>query len=218
MWIALLGVALVMGLAAGAGPAGAKQTPMKVDCKNGGWQQLADSAGRPFKNQGACVNFVAKGGTPHPLALQLALSGSGIASVDGGNPLYHQISTFTLSGQADPGGPVAGLLHVEFSSPGGSIAPPPAPNSTVLELAGGTISGHLATYSGACLPEWCGQQGQPGFTVDTTITIAVDSATGQFAGFTTGTLTLHYSMVMDSWPPPSTETLADATLTGTLTP
>ncbi len=34
----------------------------KDDCKNGGWQHLADAQGRPFKNQGDCVSYVATGG------------------------------------------------------------------------------------------------------------------------------------------------------------
>lgn len=29
----------------------------KDDCKNGGWRQLADGAGRPFANQGQCVSW-----------------------------------------------------------------------------------------------------------------------------------------------------------------
>lgn len=34
----------------------------KNDCKNGGWQRFFDAQGRPFKNQGDCVSFVATGG------------------------------------------------------------------------------------------------------------------------------------------------------------
>jgi hypothetical protein len=34
----------------------------KDDCKNGGWQQLADATGAPFKNQGQCVRTTV--GTP----------------------------------------------------------------------------------------------------------------------------------------------------------
>jgi hypothetical protein len=38
-------------------------TPMtKNDCKNSGWQHLADTSGKPFKNQGDCVSFVATRG------------------------------------------------------------------------------------------------------------------------------------------------------------
>jgi hypothetical protein len=33
------------------------------DCKNGGWQNHTDAEGRPFKNQGDCVSYVATGGT-----------------------------------------------------------------------------------------------------------------------------------------------------------
>jgi hypothetical protein len=31
-------------------------------CKNGGWTHYADASGRPFKNQGDCVSYVATGG------------------------------------------------------------------------------------------------------------------------------------------------------------
>ena len=34
----------------------------KNQCKNGGWQNLADNNGTPFKNQGDCVSYVATGG------------------------------------------------------------------------------------------------------------------------------------------------------------
>lgn len=34
----------------------------KNDCKNGGWANLTDASGRPFRNQGDCVSYVATGG------------------------------------------------------------------------------------------------------------------------------------------------------------
>ena len=34
----------------------------KDDCKNGGWQTLRDGNGKPFKNQGDCVSYVATKG------------------------------------------------------------------------------------------------------------------------------------------------------------
>ena len=35
------------------------QTPTsKESCKNGGWRQLTDDEGTPFRNQGACIKFV----------------------------------------------------------------------------------------------------------------------------------------------------------------
>jgi hypothetical protein len=34
----------------------------KDACKNGGWQNLSDANGNAFKNQGACVSYVASGG------------------------------------------------------------------------------------------------------------------------------------------------------------
>ena len=33
------------------------------DCSNGGWQNFTDNRGRPFKNQGDCVSYVATAGT-----------------------------------------------------------------------------------------------------------------------------------------------------------
>jgi hypothetical protein len=33
----------------------------KAQCKKGGWKNLVDSRGRPFKNQGQCVAFVNRG-------------------------------------------------------------------------------------------------------------------------------------------------------------
>jgi hypothetical protein len=44
----------------------AKRTPTnKEQCKKGGWRELADRNGTPFKNQGDCVSFVATGGKKH---------------------------------------------------------------------------------------------------------------------------------------------------------
>jgi hypothetical protein len=34
----------------------------KEDCKKGGWQNLTDAEGNPFKNQGDCVSYFATGG------------------------------------------------------------------------------------------------------------------------------------------------------------
>ena len=34
----------------------------KADCRDGGWQQVTDDQGTPFKNEGDCVSFVATGG------------------------------------------------------------------------------------------------------------------------------------------------------------
>jgi YVTN family beta-propeller protein len=42
----------------------AKPTPTPTNeeqCKKGGWHELADHNGTPFKNQGACVSYVASG-------------------------------------------------------------------------------------------------------------------------------------------------------------
>lgn len=46
---------------------GAVSAPVSVpvtraECKDGGWRRLVDDQGRPFKNQGDCVSYVATGG------------------------------------------------------------------------------------------------------------------------------------------------------------
>jgi hypothetical protein len=52
-----------------AGPAGAKPKPGKDDCKNGGYGSLTSRVGgAPFKNQGDCVSFAAKGGDLVPVS------------------------------------------------------------------------------------------------------------------------------------------------------
>jgi hypothetical protein len=37
---------------------GAATPTSKADCKNGGWRDLANDQGQPFRNQGQCVSFV----------------------------------------------------------------------------------------------------------------------------------------------------------------
>jgi hypothetical protein len=37
---------------------GATTPTTKADCKNGGWRDLANGRGRPFRNQGQCVSYV----------------------------------------------------------------------------------------------------------------------------------------------------------------
>lgn len=43
------------------GDTGATSDP-GAQCKKGGWQGLTDGSGNPFKNQGACVSYYARGG------------------------------------------------------------------------------------------------------------------------------------------------------------
>ena len=41
----------------------AAPTPTSArDCRHGGWRDLADDAGRPFRNQGACIRYVREHG------------------------------------------------------------------------------------------------------------------------------------------------------------
>ena len=63
-------VILAGGLGGPTGFSGAVQpinfglpTPeTKNDCKHGGWRNLGDDTGQPFRSQGDCVSFVAHAG------------------------------------------------------------------------------------------------------------------------------------------------------------
>lgn len=44
----------------------ATEAEVKASCKHGGWQQLVREDGSAFRNQGACVSYAARGGTPVP--------------------------------------------------------------------------------------------------------------------------------------------------------
>jgi hypothetical protein len=37
---------------------GPRTATTKADCKNGGWRNLANDQGEPFRNQGRCVSYV----------------------------------------------------------------------------------------------------------------------------------------------------------------
>ena len=56
-----IAVALAVGVAS-ATASGGNFANAKA-CQKGGWQTLAESGGRPFANEGACVNYGAMGGT-----------------------------------------------------------------------------------------------------------------------------------------------------------
>jgi hypothetical protein len=55
-----------IGLVGIASPAGAAEDAAKASCKNDGWKTLVRADKTPFKNQGDCVSYAAKGGTPAP--------------------------------------------------------------------------------------------------------------------------------------------------------
>jgi hypothetical protein len=57
----LSGPSLAAGLPLGSGDlvvVGAPPLTSREQCKLGGWQHLTDHEGQPFKNQGACIQFV----------------------------------------------------------------------------------------------------------------------------------------------------------------
>ena len=52
------GVTCPVGPRCDIGSVETKGVPRTIDdCKDGGWQNLVDDQGRPFKNQGDCVSF-----------------------------------------------------------------------------------------------------------------------------------------------------------------
>ena len=40
---------------------GANVPTTKADCRSGGWRNLANDQGQPFRNQGQCVSYVVAG-------------------------------------------------------------------------------------------------------------------------------------------------------------
>jgi hypothetical protein len=61
--VIVAGATLTCNFAIGGGTDCENQIPQtKDDCKKGGWQHATDNQGRPFKNQGDCVSFVATNG------------------------------------------------------------------------------------------------------------------------------------------------------------
>ncbi len=61
--VGLLAGALIVAVPGGV--ISAKDQPTDA-CKDGGWEELVRGDGTPFANQGACVAYVAGGGTAEP--------------------------------------------------------------------------------------------------------------------------------------------------------
>ena len=66
-----------IGLVGLASPAGAAKADPKNVCKGSGWQTAQSGTGDNFKNQGACVSFVARGGIVFSPSGTLTLSCTG---------------------------------------------------------------------------------------------------------------------------------------------
>ncbi len=201
----------------GSGIGGADPSYLQIDNNQLVNNRLTDLY---YDGSGTAVTFAHNtctgGPCPQP-ALHLTLSGSGSADVTQEFGAFRSVGLLAVGGQVNPGGATSGSLTFDLTSMGFGVVGPPAPNSFVVQLAGGTITGHTTSFGTTCVAN-CAFPPPPGFTNDVTATVAVDSATGQFAGFTTGSLTVHYLATLPGWPPPVTETITGVTITGTLTP
>jgi hypothetical protein len=79
--LACAGLALTVGVATAS--AGGGNSDNANLCKKGGWQNLVRADGTPFGNQGDCVSYAARGGTPRaPTTADLCMSFGGTYSTD----------------------------------------------------------------------------------------------------------------------------------------
>jgi len=62
--VVVLCALLALTVGAATATAGGGNSAAAKACKKGGWKKLVRSDGSSFKNQGACVSYAAKGGTP----------------------------------------------------------------------------------------------------------------------------------------------------------
>jgi len=152
----------------------------KAQCKLGGWRNLVDAHGAPFRNQGQCVSSVQPSTTRHHNRANLAdLAGS-----------FTGTQSFTFTDCA--------FVHQVFdaSYPGGTIG-------TVTLQIDGCVSSSITSYAGTFTISTgagtlSGTASGPmtssgtGYTFD--LTLAITAATDGFAG-TTGTL-----HVIVTWP------------------
>ena len=63
----VLCMVLALTVAVATATAGAGNSANAKLCQKGGWQNWVRLDGSPFKNQGACVSYAARGGTLTPL-------------------------------------------------------------------------------------------------------------------------------------------------------
>jgi hypothetical protein len=183
--VAVIPIAVTsIGARAGAAPPTAVQ-----QCKDGGWQTLADASGQPFRNQGQCISYFIH----NPVSLaDLAGSFSGTTSYTvgtGGCSFVEQVFDATYPGSSAVG---SVTLHLD-----GCVTPLMIPperftyaGTFTFATSVGTIAGNAsgAIYNAASSP--------PPLPDDYELTLSVLSGTGAFGG-TQGTI--HVSI---QWPPP----------------
>jgi hypothetical protein len=86
---------------------GAAEDAAKASCKNDGWQTLVRADQSPFKNQGECVSYAAKGGQPNTVCF------------DSPNPVMS--FDFRLTGPLDTAGNATYFWSSDGSCSGGVL-------------------------------------------------------------------------------------------------
>jgi hypothetical protein len=176
MVLPVLGVVIVTaGLTVGASSAAAQTPTTKADCKNGGWRQLTDASGTPFRNQGQCVAFA----NHHEDIVTLAdLSGSFTGTTELGSALptcsfFEQRFDATYAS--------AGAGSATFHADGCVLLVGP----TGLAFDGTfTITTSIGSVSGSV----DGPIDAAQIPLHYELTLTVESATGAFGGTAGGTL------------------------------
>jgi hypothetical protein len=155
----------------------------KADCKQGGWRDLADDDGVPFRNQGQCIAFVVHNRAEDttyvfggPFEADLVITGGAPGCVVTGDFAFD--TTVVGVGPAT----VTEAICVELIPPPGGTGP--LSGTFLLTATGGTLEG---TFVGT------GESPAPGNSAHHDITIS--SGTGIFAG-ATGTATLDATIVV----------------------
>jgi hypothetical protein len=170
------------------GQAGAAPPTAVQQCKDGGWQTLANASGQLFRNQGQCISYLIH----NPVSLaDLTGSFSGTTSFTfgtGGCAFVEQVFDATYPGSSAVG---SVTLHLDGCV---AISPSPAYTGTfTIATSVGTLAGNVA-----------GTLSEVVFPIDFDLTLTVLSGTGAFSG-TTGTMN-----VSIQWP-------AGTLVTGSLT-
>ena len=155
----------------------------------------------------ALVTASGAGAAGPPVGLDLTGSGTSHVSYEYGG--WRGEVTVEVSGQFTPGGPAVGTLASDYVF---MSSDPSAPNSYVLTLRGGTITGRITElYPNVNTTTQIG---------DVTGVVEVQGGTGRFARFTGGTLEISYHQVWRQpaagFPGGNTD-LSNYRITGTLT-
>jgi hypothetical protein len=153
--------------------AGAAAPTAVQQCKDGGWQTLADASGQPFKNQGQCISYAIH----NPVSLaDLAGSFSGTTSFTsgtGGCAFVEQFFDATY-----PGSSAVGLVALHLDGCVILSVPLTYAGTFTIATSVGTLAGDVAGLASNVVNT---------FPTDFEMTLTVLSGSGAFA-VTTGTI------------------------------